>query len=132
MGFFSKIEGPVKKALNKLFSDPDLTVSISYKEYKGHTKVGSRMVASFTSHSGLTAIRLKHTQKSQLLGSGIDGVGAVEVGDQLYMFRYADVASITHSLKNEIVDENGSIQSIKDIRNIFNLALVITVAGGKV
>ena len=105
MGFFNKIEGPIKKQLNKLFADERLRTLITYREYAGQTKSGNRRVASFTDHS-IYAIRLQHSEDSVSTA-----FGKMEVGDQLYLLKFEDVGTWEHTLKNEITDENGTFRS---------------------
>jgi len=125
MGLFSQIEGPVRAVLDDLFADEDLRDTIMYRKYSGQSfddTVGHN-VNTF-SESSVYAIRLRHTHRSALAG-----VLNIQIGDELYMFRYDDLP-IGLSLKDEIVDENGVTQKVKQIQPIFGLATAITIEGG--
>jgi len=125
MGFCSQIEGPIKKVLDDLMADVDLRKQITYRRYDSQefSKAAGHMVNSYTD-SVIYALRLRHDNSSQ-----IAGVGPVQVGDQLYLLRDSDAPS-SMSLKDEIVDEFGVTQKIKDITPIFGLAVSVTVEGG--
>jgi len=127
MGFFSQIQGPIKSVLRNIMGDEDLRVQITYRKYTGQAfddSVG-HTVDTF-SESTLYAVRLSHTVKSALVGSG---VGEIQVGDQLYLIQ-GDDAPDGMSVKDQIKDENGTIQKVKNVQDIFGLAVAVTIEGG--
>ncbi len=125
MGFFDQIAVPVRGVLDQLFADPDLTQDITYKRFRKRDwsdDVGAN-VTKFRSFP-LTAVRLRHTERSKLVG-----MSKIEVGDEVYLLRGDDVPS-GMSLKDELVTEFGVTQELKDLTDIFGLATAVTVAGG--
>ena len=125
MGFFGQIEGPIKSVLNELFNDQELRKMVTYRLYDGQefSEEEGYNVNAFKETS-LPVLRLKHTFNSSFIG-----ISNVQVGDQLYLVRFED-APIGLSLKDEVKDENGVIQKIKSVDNIFNLAYAVTIEGG--
>lgn len=125
MGIYSQIEGPIKRVLNDLFADEDLASDIRYRRFRdtAWSDADGAMVDRFRTFR-IEGIRLRHTDRSKLVG-----IADIQIGDQLYLLRY-EGAPNRMSLKDEIRDEFGNTQKLKDIANIFNLAIAITVEGG--
>lgn len=125
MSVFSQALLPVRKVINDLFADDFLATEITYRSYSGQSfdSIARVTVTSFTEKS-ITVVRLRHTDESARVGAS-----QIQAGDQLYLFRYDDCPA-KMSLKDEIEDEYGKIQMIKDINNIFKLAVAVTVEGG--
>lgn len=125
MGIYNQIEGPVRAVLKMLLGDERLRKQITYRRYNDQSYSGGlgHEVGSFT-ESHPYAIRLKHTDRSMLAG-----VGRIQEGDQAYLIMFEDGPD-NMSLKDEIVDENGATQTIKDITPIFGLAIALTIEGG--
>ena len=123
---FRQIERPVKQFLANIIADQGLREQITYKRYKSavHDRnVGHKVITydEFTLYS----VRLQHTKESAK-GS----TGNVETGDEVFII-HGDDAPSDMTLKDQIVDASSNTLALKHIDNIFNLAVMITVEGGK-
>jgi hypothetical protein len=106
-------------------ADTALRSQITYKRFdtQEYSNALGYEVNSYTEYS-LDAIRLSHTQASNLVG-----VGTIEIGSQLYLLK-GDDAPTGMSLKDEIVDEFNELQKVSNITPIFGLAVAVTIEGG--
>jgi len=125
MGIFGQIQGPVRGVIGALTTDKDLRVVITYRRWTGKEWDDDEdsQVSAF-SETSVNVVRLSHNSKS----IGIFP-GKLQVGEQLYLFDFRD-APTGMSLKDEILNEVGYTQKIKQIQPIFGLAVAITVEGG--
>lgn len=124
MELFDQIDFPVRQVLNRLMADQHLRSTLVYKRFKSasfNQGVGHRVVLydEFTFYG----VRLRHNKKSILTASG-----AVEVGDEVFIIRGSD-APVGMSLKDRLEDVDGNLYSLTSIDNIFDLAVMISVAG---
>lgn len=123
---FEHIEWPVRQFLAKLVADPKLREEVTYKRYKSaeHNRTLGHKVIIYDNFT-LYGVRMRHTKKSAFVSTG-----EVEVGDELFVIRGSD-APINMSLKDQLVDAEGNTLAIKWIDNVFNLAMLITIEGGR-
>jgi hypothetical protein len=125
MGIFGQIQGPVRGVIRALVTDKDLRVIVTYRKFtdRDWSATAKAQVSSFT-ESTIEVVRLSHNVKSIGIFEG-----DLQVGDQLYLFDFRD-APAGMSMKDEIVNEFGYVQKVKQIRPIFGLAIAVTVEGG--
>lgn len=105
-----------------ILDDDDLAVEVTYRKFVSqdyNESLGYN--EDIFSETTPTVARLRHTVASALVG-----VGDIQAGDQVYMMRAEDAPS-GMSLKDEIINEDGETQKIKDITPIFGLAVLVTV-----
>lgn len=124
MELFDQIDFPVRQVLDRLMADRHLRSALVYRRFKSASfapDVGHRVVLydDFTFYG----VRLRHNKKSILTASG-----EVEVGDEVFIIRGSD-APAGMSLKDRLKDANENLYSITSIDNIFDLAVMISVAG---
>lgn len=127
MGIFSRIATPTRRALRDLFSDSDLSVNVTYKKFTGQGLFDSSLgyVPSTYEDHVVKAIRLRHNKKSAEMSEA-----PVEIGDEVFMFQ-AHLMPSGMSLKDLIIDEEGNEIKVKGIDNIFNIAISVSVEGGR-
>lgn len=125
MGIFGSIQGPIRAVLNNLINDRDLREQVKYDKYTGQA-FDSELGHEVNTYASTVpyCIRLQHNADSVK-----EATFEVQIGDNLFMFRGTDVPEGA-SLKDQIVDEAGLIYKVKDIQNIFGLAVSVTVEGG--
>lgn len=125
MDLFDQIDFPVRRVLDRLMADKHLRSALVYKRFKSASfdkTVGHRVVL-YDNFNDLYGIRLRHNKKSVLIASG-----DVEIGDEVYLVRGSEVPT-GMSLKDRMEDADGNLYSITSIDNIFDLAVMISVAG---
>ena len=124
MSLFKQIEGPTKNVLNQLLADPNLSSMVTYRKHLGQTfSVAHGHNVDTYEENTVPTLKLKHNQRSIATAQG-----DVEAGDPLFIFRYSDMPEGL-SLKDQIVDESGAVLKVKDISDIFKLAVSITAEG---
>lgn len=124
MGLFKQIEGPTRNVLIQLLADTDLSAAVTYRKYMGQSfsEAHGHNVEVYDEVQ-VSALRLKHNRRTAETTQG-----QVEAGDPLFVFSYRDMPTGL-SLKDQIVDADGAVLKVKDINNIFGLAVSITAEG---
>jgi len=112
-------------ALQVVLGDPTLRETITYKRYDGRvwSEAEGAQVTTYVDKD-ITVVKIDHTVKSTLVQAG-----SVEVGDHAYLFEFAD-ALAGMSLKDIVVNEDGEVESVKQVTPFYGLAVAITVDGG--
>lgn len=127
MGIFGQIKVPVVAALDELLNDEDFSAEVTYKRYTGQSfnEDEGHSVSTYSS-TKITMSRLRHNARSALVATA-----SVQVGDFVFICKADDVPE-GMSLKDLIVDGDGNVFPVKDINNIFDMAVVINVESGGV
>lgn len=124
MGLMAQIRPPVMAVLNQLLSDGQLSKTVTYRKFSGQAWSESKGVDAETFvESAIDAIELRHNQKSIAAASSSE----LEVGDYMYVFRADDLPE-GYSMKDQIV-VSGSVKRIKNIDNVFGMAVTMSVDG---
>lgn len=124
MGLFGQVIPQIQAVLTQLFADDVLPEDVIYRSYVGQTfDSGEKRTIDSYNDVPLTAVRLRHNQRSQQVSNT-----HVEVGDVLFMFDFRGFPE-NYALKDQIVDAAGTTFDIKGIDNIFELAISVTVKG---
>lgn len=124
MDLFDQIDFPVRRVLDRIMADKRARSALVYKRFKSASfdeTVGYRVV--LYDDFDFYGIRLRHNKKSILIASG-----NVEIGDEVYIVRGSDVPT-EMSLKDRMEDADGNLYTLTSIDNIFDLAVMISVAG---
>ncbi len=125
MQIFGKFEKKVKKVVAELIADPILGKNVTYRSFLAQTRDPSTgyLNPTFTDY-GCRAVKLNHTQASQM-----QWTGAVDVGDLVFIFKPSDLPD--HLSLKDRVQYLGKDFAPKTIDEIFGIATCITVAGGQ-
>jgi len=124
MAFFATIKPAINRVLADLFGDEQLRVQITYQK-KGATVWSDSLKQNVVTRASTTlcAILLKHNKRTVNQSKSPN----VQVGDRLYLIRYADAP--TGMSLNDTIVHDGQTWDLKAIDQIFDFAYSVTVEG---
>jgi len=124
MGIFSQVKGPIRRILNELLDDDDLSELLTYYLYVGQAfdDVLGHNVDRFEIYSVMGS-RLRYDLNGRPVRES-----SIEGGDMFFLFRYDDLPE-TISTKDRIVDADDVEFKIVEINKIFKLATSMRVDG---
>jgi hypothetical protein len=128
VGFFGQIRSSVNSVLPRLFDDPDLPVSVTWKVFTSSIfdpdlGVNVEVYTDFE----ITAIRIEKEIGSIQTKTTPPGPWTMAIGDVVYLFKYIDVPSGA-SIRDNLVDGEYTY-GIKRILPVFNLITKVEVKG---
>jgi len=121
MKIFPKIKSPIWKILDNLKEEGEVSCSIVYHRFKGQV-IANRVKTDTYDEFPITALRLRHTQKSADIARS---VSEVQAGDIIYMIDARDFPT-GYSLKDKIVN-GSSTEAVKAITPVFDILFNVTV-----
>lgn len=130
MSIFKQIKGAVNSILPSLYSDPELTTTITWKKFKSSVYNEEEGVNedAYTNFTGIAAIKVEKEIGSTNAGRTFPpGPWAVASGEVQYLFQFGDVPDGA-SIRDLIVD--GAITyNVKRIYPVFGLIIKVEVIG---
>lgn len=128
MGFFSQIKSSVDSVLVKLFADPDLPVTVTWKVFTGSDWSEEEGINIETySSSTIQAIRVEKEVGSMQTKAVPPGPWLMAMGDVVFLFKSGDVPAGA-GIRDLLIDGEYTY-GIRRILPIFDLITKVEVKG---
>jgi len=131
MSLFKQIKSSVNSILPRLYSDADLTTTVTWQVFKESVfdeSLGVN-VDDYTNYTNLKTIRVeKEIGASKFSGVNLASQFGVGSGDIVYLFRYDDVPAGA-SIRDIILESNGMRYGVKRIYPVFGMIVKVEVKG---
>lgn len=116
----------MKPVIQALLADTGLQEEITYKKYVSESydsSLGYNVVT--TSDTDITGIVVEHTKESLRL---VGVASEIQVGDKAYIFEFTDCPT-GMSLKDTLLDSESIAHGIKDVTNVYDIVVIVTIEG---
>jgi hypothetical protein len=132
VAIFSQIQGAVNSILPSLYTDEDLTTSVTWKKFVGSVFNEEEGVNedSYKDFTKINAIKIEREMGSRNAGRTFPpGPWAISSGDVQYLFQFADVPTDA-SIRDLVIDNETHITyNVKKIYPVFGLIVKVDVIG---